>query len=347
MEASEAIALAQRSLARFGAAGLPEVGAVQSVKSRSIARLWGGMGSVMEMAIQGGPTFVVKRIRMPKDARGIGDVRKRDSYEVEARFYSKGFAERLVAAGCTLPHPLHVQQDAGVLSICMARVEGRSGSMDESQTAAALAWLAKLHAAFWGERADAAVRDGLQPQGGYWYLDTRPDEHESMPTRGWEGRLRLAARAIDARLKAEPMQTVIHGDAKDANMLFSAAPDGSPTVTMYDFQYIGKAPPTKDLAYALTCASNVPGAEEKMLRHYHAELSAALASQGDSPPTLDALRAPLALSYADLGRWMSGWGWWGNDISGKIKAVLDQLDGGTALASEAAYDEAVRRAFPL
>ena len=92
------------------------------------------------------------------------------------------------------------------------------------------------------------------------------------------------------------MQTIIHGDAKDANMLFvdhqeqpeethAGVPseeggegkaetgpgrtDPKLVCQLYDFQYIGKAPPTKDLAYAFACASNVPAAEEALLQHYH------------------------------------------------------------------------------
>lgn len=88
-----------------------------------------------------------------------------------------------------------------------------------------LAWLARMHAEYWGARADAAVaptpEGGLQTQGCYWYLDTRPDEHAAMPTRGWEGRLRLAAKAIDLRLKLDPLQTICHGDAKKENMLLT------------------------------------------------------------------------------------------------------------------------------
>ena len=72
-----------------------------------------------------------------------------------------------------------------------------------------------------------------------------------MPTRGWEGRLRLAARAIDERLKADPMQSVVHGDPKDANFYFAA--DGTPQ--LYDFQYCG-ACPAKDVAYCLCCGSS-------------------------------------------------------------------------------------------
>ena len=46
------------------------------------------------------------------------------------------------------------------------------------------------------------------------YLDTRLEEYSSMPRRGWESRLALAAKAIDRRLKAEPMQTICHGDIR-------------------------------------------------------------------------------------------------------------------------------------
>jgi hypothetical protein len=42
-----------------------------------------------------------------------------------------------------------------------------------------------------------------------------------MPTWGWEGRLRLAAKAIDLRLKSDPLQTICHGDAKKENMLLT------------------------------------------------------------------------------------------------------------------------------
>ena len=116
---------------------------------------------------------------------------------------------------------------------------------------------------------------------------------------------------------------------------------------MYDFQYCGKAPPTKDLAYALTCASGDQSAEERLLQYYHGELTKLLKAQGDAPPSIDSLKASLALSYCDLGRWMSGWGWWGHSINDKILAVLKQLDGGTALKSEQQYIEAVKREFPI
>ncbi len=354
MQAAEAAQLAQRCAPQFAQAGLPATDGEPKVSSvRSVARLWGGMGAVYEITLALSPepiVIIAKRVSLPSRCTSIGDERKRVSYHCEAAFYANGHAEALLREGCAVPRPLLVEDRGSAgLTICMTRLVGRSPSMDEAATRAAMVFLARMHARHWGAaRADEAVGAGLQPQGTYWYLDTRPDEHEAMPRRGWEGRLRLAARAIDARLKADPMQTIVHGDAKDANMLLLAGGEAA----FYDFQYCGKAPPTKDLAYALTCASDVPALEARMLSCYRDELCARLRSDAHRPPaapppTLAQLEASLELAYCDLGRWMSGWGWWGNDLRDKIEPVLDRLDGGKPLKSEAAYEEAVRREFPI
>ena len=58
------------------------------------------------------------------------------------------------------------------------------------------------------------------------------------------------------------------------------------------------------------------------------------------------LQDSLDLAACDLGRWMSGWGWWGHDLQPWIVRVLRRLDGGQALASEEHYVDAVRREFP-
>ena len=195
----EARVLVERSIPRFKAAGLPALDAssIKDVRARSVARLWGGMGNVYELTVSSsqGPDLAImaKRIKLPSNCTSIGDQRKKDSYDVEAAFYSNGHAERLIKAGCVVPFPLFVEhsRDDG-LTICMTKLEGRSGSMDESQMKAVMGWLACLHATYWGTRADAAVvkgpQGGLQPQGCYWHLDTRQEELASMPTTGWEGR---------------------------------------------------------------------------------------------------------------------------------------------------------------
>lgn len=61
-----------------------------------------------------------------------------------------------------------------------------------------------------------------------------------MGTQGWIGRLKLAARAIDLRLKADPMQSICHGDAKGANVIYAKGGDGILVPLVYDFQYCGK-----------------------------------------------------------------------------------------------------------
>jgi len=227
---------------------------------------------------------------------------------------------------------------------------------------AVLTWLATLHAAYWGdEKVDKIVEEvGLQQTGSYWHLDTRPSEWEAMPTTGWEGRLKRAARAIDKRLKRDPMQCIIHGDAKEANVLFSSSsskvtactatngrrPDVDLVVTLCDFQYCGKGPPSKDLAYFL-CSSANPDDEKAALEFYRRKLSERLASATDDipMPSMDDLQDSMDLAYCDFYRFMSGWGYWGSGGENRVKRVLYRLEGGTDLGSEEAYDDAIRREY--
>jgi hypothetical protein len=147
-------------------------------------------------------------------------------WQVEARFYETLAGELRSKAGCAVPAGLRVERrGAAGLSILMTRLElgprsAQAGrALGPAETLAAAGFLARMHAHTWGVRADAWVAAGLQAQGTYWHLDTRPDEWGAMPTTGWEGRLRLAARGLDRRLKADPAQCVVHGDAKAANIL--------------------------------------------------------------------------------------------------------------------------------
>ena len=329
---------------------------------QEVCGLWAGMGSIYEVTACGGESFMVKRVRCGADVTSRSDLRKRDSYHVEAAFYgSGGVARELLAAGCVVPTPLRVEIDphSNDVTICMSKLEGGGGGggLGPTRSKAVLSWLARLHALFWGAaRADNAVARGLQPQGSYWHLDTRPDEHAAMPRRGWEGRLRLAARSIDRRLKASPFQTVVHGDLKDANIMF--ATDGTPQI--YDFQYAGKGACGRDLAYFLTCGSDCATSMPEivgLLEHYRKELTrllttaaaeGAAGSSGPPPPTADQLMDLVLLSIADLGRWMSGWGWWGHDRRELITSgVLDVLDGGNVLRTEAEYSARMAAAFPV
>ena len=84
-----------------------------------------------------------------------------------------------------------------------------------------------------------------------------------------------------------------------------------------------------------------------MLAAYHAALATAL---GDTSavPGLPALADALEVAYADLARFMSGWGFWGADyLEARARAVMDRVDGGTPLATVEEYERAVQQAYPL
>ncbi|GKY91630.1 hypothetical protein MPSEU_000134900 [Mayamaea pseudoterrestris] len=315
----------------------------------TIQRLWAGMGHIYRVSY-GAHSFVIKHICPPPiDKQSYGDRRKALSYEVEAAFY-KTLAQLLIDEhDLALPRPLHVEQhfDAKLgrqeIIICMSYVDSsraRQGS-EKDYIRAVLTWLATLHASHWGEECvDEIVEQvGLQKQGSYWYLDTRPDEHDNMPSKGWEGRLKRAARAIDSRLTRDDMQCLIHGDAKDANVMMT----DSGSVVMCDFQYLGKGPPTKDLAYFFYTAVDVKN-ETETLQYYLHELSGMLPADA-TPPTLAQVQESLDLAFCDFTRFMSGWGYWGGNMENRVRAVLDRLDNGKDLGSEEAYEAAMHREF--
>ena len=234
-------------------------------KAKSIQRLWAGMGTIYELSC-GDQRIIAKVVKLPKRCDSVGDRRKAKSYECEAAFYRDGYAAQLLDAGVVVPRPLHVEARSDGVTIVMSRLDGRPGAFDRRGTEAALCCVSKAPCLLLGPTRRRGGRWRVAGTGhdvvrsrvrnvdvpSRWslprrYLDTRADEFDSMPTRGWEGRLRLAAKAIVERLKADPMQSVVHGDPKDANFYFAA--DGTPQ--LYDFQYCGKACPAKDVALLL------------------------------------------------------------------------------------------------
>lgn len=322
---------------------------IKSVESRNLLQLWTGAGGIDEIFVTGtdgsGCSFVAKSIGSYKmledDELALVD---HMSYYNEATFYEHDLADRMYNAGLQCPRPLLVDRRTdGEVTICMTKLRGRSFRRTEKDIKAALTWLARLHALFWGERADKVVEMGLLQQGCFWHLDTRQIELARMPARD---RLRLAASGIDARLKADEMQTMCHGDPKGANIMW----DDRDGISFYDFQWFGKAPPSKDLAYFFATAAGVSSdTEETYLRHYHLELGKLLEAQGeDSRPTFAHLWDSYRLAHCDLGRWMVGGFKFGNTnlIFGHVTSLLHTLDGGKALGSEEEYRSKIFEKFP-
>jgi len=334
----------------------------------TICSLWGGMGHIYKVSLRDESrshphqqALVIKHVAPPRKNMSFGDRRKADSYQVECNFYERVAPRLIQEFGLSLPEPYLVERDCGkgkneiVIAMSFVQQEYNQESDSAALLKPVLTWLATLHAAFWGnDRADEIVAQaGLQRTGSYWHLGTRPDEHASMPCRGWEGRLKRAARALDERLRErDPLQCIIHGDAKEANILVSSAPrqddDDSKQpqvkVTLCDFQYCGKGTPTRDLAYFF-CSSVSPENEKAALEFYLQELTKRLPDDV-APPTMQELSDSLELAYCDYYRFMSGWGYWGSGGGDeRVKAVLNRLDNGKDLGSEEAYDEAVRREY--
>jgi thiamine kinase-like enzyme len=116
--------------------------------------------------------------------------------------------------------------------------------------------------------------------------------------------------------------TLVHGDVKGANIVFShppfRKPDGGASTlscALYDLQYVGVNPPTHDLVYFLgTSVSSsllTTSGEKDLLDFYFTELSAGL-PQGANYSRA-AFDADWSLSIVDWVRFMAGWGFWGND----------------------------------
>lgn len=322
------------------------------LKFHSIARLWGGMGYIYRVDIRGhAAPRVVKHVRLPSSVTSLGDRRKADSYQCEANFYQHVVPQLRDQYGVDLPETYHVERTDNSVLIVMSFIETvRSVYLTPSRTKLVLSWLARFHAATWGAQSAALVQThGLQPLGTYWHLDTRPDEHASMSNKGWEGRLKEAARAIHERLQRDPCQSLVHGDAKEANLLFNIRECENNRqdegVILCDFQYCGQGTPAQDLAYFF-CSSveDLQDREEEYLEFYVSKLSEFL-PQKSMVPTISAMRDSLDWAFCDFARFMAGWGSWGNDVSDRVRSKLNELDDGRNLGSEEAYCAAMLQRF--
>ena len=334
----------------------------QHLKVKQLCRLWAGMGHIYLVTIslpsnqQQQLKFVIKHVTPPppssKQHLSLGDRRKAHSYIVESNFYEHIASQlREPPHNIGMPKPYLVEHGPaeGEITICMSYLEGGNGVdlYNPTEIRLTLQWLAKFHARFWGEDKINEIVEtfGLQGQGSYWYLDTRPNEFDSIPRSGWEGRLKRAAKAIDSCLKRDPvMQCLIHGDPKDANIMKLS--QKSDQIVMYDYQYCGKGPPTKDLAYffcsSLGCDDD--SEEDELIEYYYDQLVKNL-DVSIKPPTLQHLKLSLEVAYADYCRFMAGWGYWGNPIQERVKKFLNTLDDGKILKTEQEYDAAIRNHF--
>ena len=138
--------------------------------------------------------------------------------------------------------------------------------------------------------------------GTYWHLNTRPEEFKAMA----HGALRNAAEKLDDRLHQCQYKTLVHGDAKVANICFSA---DSQRVAFVDFQYVGHGCGMCDIIYFFSSCLNTSACQQ----HADALLDVYFQTLRDHLP--DALgesvesewRSLYATAWADFYRFLAGW----------------------------------------
>ena len=161
-------------------------------------------------------------------------------------------------------------------------------------------WLAQFHA-----QGLTLIKSEPFPLGGYWHLETRPDEFEKMEF------IDLKHQAIylaDSLYKAS-YKTLIHGDSKLANYAF----DKNYNVLGYDFQYIGSGIGLQDVMLFMTSVFNGEACEkyeESILNLYFESLKNAL-SNTMSIKEYELLerewRTLWPIVWSDFYRFLNGW----------------------------------------
>lgn len=295
------------------------------VHTELIQPLWSGYGELFRAGLSGSdqPSVIVKHIKLPQPAshpRGwtgeFSHQRKLQSYKVEVNWY-RHYANVLYPAGsdadraCPMPKCLHVEQSSDDILLVLEDLAtlGFDGIVEQPSLAEirlCLKWLAHFHA-----HHMQSPPDKLWDCGTYWHLDTRPEEWTAMP----ESELKQTASALDALLKQCPFQTLVHGDAKLANFVFSG---DSKRVAAVDFQYVGQGCGMKDVMMLLS--STVPAEQceslcPELLNDYFRYLEQAIAKRNAASSEAaivfedleQAWRPLYSVAWADFQRFLIGW----------------------------------------
>lgn len=296
------------------------------IKSETVQALWSDYGEIARyFSPKHATAYIVKSITPPDQLthhpRGWNTQksheRKLVSYQVETAFY-RHYAG-LCDANCRVPtlfysmsnqakSTVHSKTDA-VNSPTLLVMEDldcsgyfvRRDNIAIANIGVAIRWLAYFHARFLNHSSAH-----LWPIGTYWHLDTRQDEFNVMP----DSTLKLQASAIDKKLNSSKFKTLVHGDAKLANLCFSQ--DGL-DVAAVDFQYVGCGVGVKDLAYLLgSCfdSEQLTNHSSELLNQYFLHFKNAV-SHYQVDVDFDALekeyRMLYPLAWADFYRFLIGW----------------------------------------
>jgi thiamine kinase-like enzyme len=246
-----------------------------------IQNLWQGYGTLKRVS-QNGTTVIKKEIAFPPNPHP----RKVKSYQVENYWY-QNYNKKIEHAY----YPRHIKSSEGLLVLEDLETLGfypkQEVSWDEVKLC--LKWLAHFHKSFMNVEPE-----GLWNIGTYWHLKTRPDEWKAMS----DSELQNAASLIDKKLNHCTHKTIVHGDAKLANFLFS-----EDAVAAVDFQYVGSGCGIKDVAYFLSSIyleDELATREKECLDYYFQEL--------DVPEEIEnEWRNLYPFAWADFYRFLNGW----------------------------------------
>ncbi|KAI0076456.1 hypothetical protein K474DRAFT_1662982 [Panus rudis PR-1116 ss-1] len=349
-------------------------------------------------------TLILKSIQPPltsslEDA-SESHVRKLISYNVERWFYhhlSSSLGSSSSSPSCNsgsvkVAKAYHTQggkdNDGNLLleDLSIQYPFDAHGSLGRAATECVLDWLAGFHGRFFRIHSEnntpiqfipppneakhsslVSLNNGVWKRGTYYYLDTRREELDDMDEEEYAWLMPWVEKVnntIDKELGI--YGTLLHGDAKGANIIFNRSPHPSslsarrrggakpltPAVSaadststeqplrcaLYDFQYVGLGLPASDLVYFLgtsiqSSLLNQLPSETELLRHYHDRLILVIRGRGgDDKDTevypFDVFWRHWELAIVDWYRFMAGWGFWGNDrwVEKRAKEIVNEWE---------------------
>jgi thiamine kinase-like enzyme len=266
-----------------------------SIKTEKIVSLWAGLGSIYR-AFVNNQTYIIKYVQIPLE-NTVSNKRRIASYYNESYFYSK-YSENVDIAR----YYAHEKNERNTILIIQdLSINYRElSSLNQIQFIKAIQYLAKFHAYFYNCK-DINVSEN----GSYWYLNTRKSEWKNIPKK--HPKLKDCAELIDSKTKDVDHETLIHGDSKSENFMWSR--DDVPICV--DFQYVGKGLGAKDLVY-LICSSTDEFKEEYLSIYFDFFLKYAVEFDKTHDYTFDLFSSHFDWCTLDYLRFMAGWGFWGN-----------------------------------
>lgn len=335
-------------------------------EQETIQSLWGGYGKIVRIFLESPSTetpssVVIKCIIPPHNETGISHERKCKSYQVEQYFYDN-YASKLDPLKCRVPKLISSSSNSNRTLFMLEDLNEAGYSQIRHQLSLkdaklCVVWLANFHKTFLintelqsqqldieGSRTDVSnnvksttadnidknsTGGGVWEQGSYWHLDTRPDEYENMDDRD---PLKINAKAIDSILRNAKFKTLIHGDAKLANFLWSNhhGSNDDDSVSGVDFQYTGWGVGVIDIAY---CIGKFPGVnklsenvENELIDLYFNTLNA-------DHEVEEEWRKLYCVAVVDFERFLAGWGRGGSSTTPWVRKgnIADKISQTLAL----------------